>query len=193
VRGDRDLPVLIVTGPDLAAAIAALASDLAGGTIEAELAPGGASPDPPLAGHCMALLNRGTPSSLVSADGTLHIGLLRASSAGPARREDGVTVRLRDAGRGPGPGAAGTAARVRLFTAPGTARLTSLLEDADGSPLLLVDGAAEAVVPTAGTVTLALAGFGAGPEAGGPADSGRARPGNAPPEPAQPVFSRYWL
>ena len=292
VRGDRDLPVLIVTGPDLAAAIAALASDLTGGTIEAELAPGGASPDPPLAGHCVALLNRGTPSSLVSADGTLHIGLMRASSAWPAgvwidgerrtapdgssfawqhwshtfeyalvageggwreagftvagqeynhdllacetgvhagqlpaaaslcevtsppamlsalkphgnplasgrpgtpRREDGVTVRLRDAGRGPGPGAAGTAARVRLFTAPGTARLTSLLEDADGAPLPLVDGAAEAVVPAAGTVTLALAGFGAGPEAGGPAESGPARPGSAPPEPAQPVFSRYWL
>ena len=32
----------------------------------------------------MALLNRGTPSSLVSADGTLHIGLMRASSAWPA-------------------------------------------------------------------------------------------------------------
>ncbi len=299
VRGDRDLPVLIVTGPDLAAAIAALASDLAGGTIEAELAPGGASPDPPLAGHCVALLNRGTPSSLVSADGTLHIGLMRASSAwpagvwidgerrtapdgssfawqhwshtfeyalvageggwrdagftvagqeynhdllacetgvhagqlpaaaslcevtgpsamlsalkphgnplasgrpGPPRREDGVTVRLRDAGRGPGPGAAGTAARVRLFTAPGTARLTSLLEDADGPPLPLVDGAAEAVVPTAGTVTLALAGFGTGPEAGGPAGQ-RARtcpagpaprpnlPGRAAPRPNRPSRS----
>ena len=44
VRGDRDLPVLIVAGPDLAAAVAALASDLAAGAIEAELAPGGASP-----------------------------------------------------------------------------------------------------------------------------------------------------
>src|SRR5215472_7104204 len=84
VRGDRDLPVLIVTGPDLAAAVAALASELAGGTIGAELAPGGVSPDPPLASHCVALLNRGTPSSLVSADGTLHIGLMRASSAWPA-------------------------------------------------------------------------------------------------------------
>src|SRR5207302_10354452 len=67
---------------------------------------------------------------------------------------------------------------------------------------------AEAMVPTAGTATLALAGFGAGPEAGGPADSGPAdsgptrpgnsppepaQPGDAPPEPAQPVFSRYWL
>jgi hypothetical protein len=28
---------------------------------------------------------------------------------------------------------------------------------------------------------------------GGSAYSGRARPGDAPPEPAQPVFSRYWL
>ena len=299
VRGDRDLPVLIVTGPDLAAAIAALAGDLADGSIEAELAPGSVSPDPPLAGRCVALLNRGTPSSLVSADGTLHIGLMRASSAwpagvwidgerrtmpdgssfawqhwshtfeyalaagagdwrdagftvagqeynhdllacetgvhagqlpsaaslcevtgpaamlaalkprgnplasgrpGPPRREDGVTVRLRDAGRpaawspddgrsaagppvaaGPdagGPGAGGpgagspvaaTAARVRLFTAPGTARLTSLLEDADGPALPLVDGAAEVAVPAAGTVTLALAGFSAGAPGSEPA------------------------
>jgi alpha-mannosidase len=321
VRGDRDLPVLIVTGPDLAAAIAALACDLAGGSIEAELAPGSVSPDPPLAGHCVALLNRGTPSSLVSADGTLHIGLMRASSAWPAgvwidgerrtmpdgssfawqhwshtfeyalaagegdwrdagftvagqeynhdllacetdvhagqlpsaaslcevtgpaamlsalkphgnplasgrpgrpRREDGVTVRLRDTGRGPGPAAAAPGAdgpaaaptaRVRLFTAPGTARLASLLEDADGPALPLVDGAAEAAVPAAGTVTLTLSGFrawpggsgpagnepaGSGPAGGGPAQhrpvgSTPPRPGGAPPEPAQPVFSRYWL
>ena len=334
VRGDRDLPVLIVTGPDLAAAIAALADDLADGSIEAELAPGSVSPDPPLAGRCVALLNRGTPSSLVSADGTLHIGLMRASSAwpagvwidgerrtmpdgssfawqhwshtfeyalaagagdwrdagftvagqeynhdllacetgvhagqlppaaslcevtgpaamlaalkprgnplasgrpGPPRREDGVTVRLRDAGRpaasspddgrsaaGP-PVAAGpsaSAARVRLFTAPGTARLTSLLEDADGPALPLVDGAAEVAVPAAGTVTLALAGLSAGPPGSEPAGNGVAGtgvagtgvagsgpvestppepggfphgPGGDPPEPAQPVFSRYWL
>ena len=32
----------------------------------------------------MALLNHGTPSSLASPDGTLHIGLMRASSAWPA-------------------------------------------------------------------------------------------------------------
>ena len=44
VRGERDLPVLIVTGPDLAAAVAALAGDLAGGAIEAELAPGSHPP-----------------------------------------------------------------------------------------------------------------------------------------------------
>jgi alpha-mannosidase len=324
VRGDRDLPVLIVTGPDLTAAIAALASDLAGPAVEADLA-AGASPDPPLAGHCVALLNRGTPSSLVTADGTLHIGLMRASSAWPAgvwidgegrttpdgssfawqhwshtfeyalvagagdwrdagftvagqeynhdllacetgvhpgvlppaaslcavtgpadqpgapgamltalkprgnplasgrpgqpRRADGVTVRLRDAGGRAGPGGAGPpVSRVRLFTGPGAARLTSLLEDADGAPLPLVDGAAEVAVPIAGLVTLALA----GPEGNGPSGArlagdepgelvepdglgelvgpaglaesdGPDTPGGPPPEPAQPVFSRYWL
>src|SRR5262249_34746500 len=66
---------------------------------------------------------------------------LASGRPGPPRGEDGVTVRLRDAGRGPGPAAAGhpavghpaaghpaaggpagaRAARVRLFTAPGTA------------------------------------------------------------------------
>src|SRR6185437_2074805 len=140
---------------------------------------------------------------------------LASGRPGPPRREDGVTVRLRDAGRpaasspddgrsaaGP-PVAAGpsaSAARVRLFTAPGTARLTSLLEDADGPALPLVDGAAEVAVPAAGTVTLALAGFGAGVAGSGPVEStppepDGARPGpdGAPPEPAQPVFSRYWL
>jgi alpha-mannosidase len=343
VRGERDLPVLVVTGPDLAAAATALAGDLAGSVIEADSA--GGSPDPPLAAHCLALLNRGTPSSLITADGTLHIALMRASSAWPAgvwidgdrrtapdgssfawqhwshtfeyalvagagdwrdagftvagqeynhdllacetgvhpgplpaaaslcevgsaagpgqaapgpgasgpaapglaasgpgamltalkprgnplaasrpgqpRREDGVTVRLRDArGRA-------TAARVRLFTGLGSARLSGLLEDADGPPLPLVDGAAEAAVPTAGMVTLALSVPGRGPaglEPGGvPPEQGRVlaepggvlaepgrvlaepgevpaepgglppEPGEVPPEPAQPVFSRYWL
>ena len=281
VRGERDLPVLIVTGPELAAAVTALAGDLAAPAIAAGLgAAADGCPDPPLAGHCVALLNRGTPSSLVSADGALHIGLMRASSAWPAgvwidgerrtmpdgssfawqhwshtfeyalvagagdwrdagfpvagqeynhdllacetdvhpgplpaaaslcevsgpaamlsalkprgnplaagrrgqpRREDGVTVRLRDAGGHPG---AASTARVRLFTGPGSAHLSSLLEDTDGPPLPLVDGAAETAVPTAGMVTLALR----GPAAGEPAGVG-----DAPPEPAQPVFSRYWL
>jgi alpha-mannosidase len=82
VRGERDLPVLIVTGPDLAAAARELAGDLATPVIEAELL--AQPPDPPLAGHVVALLNRGTPSSLVTPDGTLHIALMRASSAWPA-------------------------------------------------------------------------------------------------------------
>jgi alpha-mannosidase len=79
VRGERDLPALIVAGPDPARALAAA---LASPVIEADLlAP---SPDPPLAGHVVGLLNRGTPGSLVTPDGTLHIALMRASSAWPA-------------------------------------------------------------------------------------------------------------
>ena len=86
VRGERDLPVLIVAGPDLTAAITALAGDLADAVIQADAVIGaGTVPgDPELAGHCVALLNRGTPSSLVTPDGTLHIALMRASSAWPA-------------------------------------------------------------------------------------------------------------
>src|ERR1022692_2851599 len=72
VRGARDLPVLIVAGDDLAAAIGAVPADLADAVIEA---PGPAGheaggpagpPGPELAGHSGALLNRGTPSSLVT-------------------------------------------------------------------------------------------------------------------------------
>jgi alpha-mannosidase len=121
VRGDRDLPVLIVSGADLPSAAAALTADLADAVIEADLADavieadladavieadlggqaghgagrtpdgtGGApdSGDQPhdrlLGAHSVALLNRGTPSSLVTPDGTLHITLMRASSAWPA-------------------------------------------------------------------------------------------------------------
>jgi len=82
VTGDRDLPVLIVAGPDLVAAITALTGDLADAVIEAETA-GGACPDPALAGHSVALLSRGTPGSLVTPDGTMHIALMRACSAWP--------------------------------------------------------------------------------------------------------------
>ncbi|HEV3066244.1 MAG TPA: glycoside hydrolase family 38 C-terminal domain-containing protein, partial [Streptosporangiaceae bacterium] len=89
VRGDRDLPVLIVSGADLTAAVADLTRDLADAVIDAELAGGGpqdgAGPHDRLLGtHSIALLNRGTPSSLVTPDGTLHIALARASSAWPA-------------------------------------------------------------------------------------------------------------
>jgi len=88
VRGHRDLPVLIVSGEDLGAALADLTRDLADGIIEAG-APGAGEPamaphDRLLATHSVALLNRGTPSSLVTPDGTLHIALMRASSAWPA-------------------------------------------------------------------------------------------------------------
>jgi alpha-mannosidase len=82
VRGPRDLPVLIVPGPDLAAAVTGVAADLA----DSELAvtPLGDDAGPGLAGHSVALLNRGTPSSLVTPDGTLHIALMRSCSAWPS-------------------------------------------------------------------------------------------------------------
>jgi alpha-mannosidase len=88
VRGDRGLPVLIVSAPDLPAAVGELTADLADAVIDADLAggaPGGAGLHDRLLGtHSVALLNRGTPSSLVTPDGTLHIALMRASSAWPA-------------------------------------------------------------------------------------------------------------
>ena len=98
LRGARDLPVLIVAGGDLAAAIAAVTADLADAVIEAGPAPagaasGGAASDraggeagpavPDLAGYSVALLNRGTPSSLVTPDGTLNIALMRSCSGWP--------------------------------------------------------------------------------------------------------------
>jgi len=82
VRGPRDLPVLIVAGPDLAAAVRALAADLADSVIE--VIPAGEPADPVLAGRCVALLNRGTPGSLVTPDGTLHIALMRSCSSWPS-------------------------------------------------------------------------------------------------------------
>ena len=82
VRGARDLPVLIVAGPDLAAAADAVAADLADSVIE--VTPFGDDVEPGLAGHSVALLNRGTPSSVVTPDGTLHIGLMRSCSAWPS-------------------------------------------------------------------------------------------------------------
>ncbi|HUA28847.1 MAG TPA: glycoside hydrolase family 38 C-terminal domain-containing protein [Streptosporangiaceae bacterium] len=84
LRGVRDLPVLIVTGADLGAAIAAVTADLADAVIEADEASGAAGTDEDdLAGHTVVLLNRGTPSSLVTADGTMNISLMRACSTWP--------------------------------------------------------------------------------------------------------------
>jgi alpha-mannosidase len=81
VRGMRDLPVLIVTGDDLAAAAGAVTAGLAGAVVRAR--PAGPSPEPPLAGHTAALLNRGIPGSLVTPDGTLCLSLMRSCSAWP--------------------------------------------------------------------------------------------------------------
>ena len=89
VRAARDLPVLIVAGGDLAAAIGAVTADLADAVIEApapvpdEAAGITCPPVPELAGYSVALLNRGTPSSLVTPDGTLNIALMRSCSGWP--------------------------------------------------------------------------------------------------------------
>ncbi len=86
VRGLRDLPVLIVAGADLAAAAAAVTADLADSVIEVTrlAGTGGGEDGPALAPRSVALLNRGTPGSLVSPDGTLHIALMRSCSAWPS-------------------------------------------------------------------------------------------------------------
>ena len=87
MRGTSDLPVLIVAagGPgELAAAVAALAEDLADALVEGlPEAPGGVGA--PLADRSVALLNRGTPSGVVTPDGTLHMALMRSCSGWPSR------------------------------------------------------------------------------------------------------------
>ncbi len=130
------------------------------------------APDPGAAGGPTAMLAalkpRGNP--------------LASGRPGQPRIEDGVTARLRDAAGRP----AG-AARVSLFTGITAAHLTGLGEDGAGPPVPVTGGQAVAAVPAAGTVTLALTVPARPP--------GQAwEPGQAlPPEPAQPVFTRYWL
>ncbi|HEY3523172.1 MAG TPA: glycosyl hydrolase-related protein, partial [Candidatus Limnocylindrales bacterium] len=87
LRGVRDLPVLIIAGPDEAAtaeAIAAVAADLEDATIEvgqpAELWSGtGLVED-----RTFAVLNRGLPGFSVTAEGDLYLSLLRSSSGWPS-------------------------------------------------------------------------------------------------------------
>ncbi len=83
LRGAADLPVLIVTGGDLTSAVAAVTADLADAVIEARdgAGPGGGAGE--LGGFSVALLNRGTPGSLVTPDGTLVISLMRSCSSWP--------------------------------------------------------------------------------------------------------------
>ncbi|MGO8955896.1 MAG: glycoside hydrolase [Streptosporangiaceae bacterium] len=89
LRAPLDLPVLIVAAADLAAEIRRLTADLADSVIEASgVPPAGdaqvaGGPATALAGHTVALLNRGTPSGLVTPDGLLTMALMRASSSWP--------------------------------------------------------------------------------------------------------------
>jgi alpha-mannosidase len=101
VRGADDLPVLIVAGAgpaELAAAVTALAGDLADAVVDVgDLADTGSGADAgsgagdgdrpapvPLADRSVALLNRGTPGCVVTPDGTLHMSLMRSCSAWPS-------------------------------------------------------------------------------------------------------------
>ena len=92
VRGPADLPVLIVACAEpgeLAAAISALAGDLADATLDAgdpaDADPGSELKPVPLADRSVALFNRGTPGCVVTPDGTLHMSLMRSCSAWPSR------------------------------------------------------------------------------------------------------------
>ena len=93
VRGAGDLPVLIVAGAgpgELAAAVTALAGDLADAEVDAgDLADAGSGAGNgdrlvPLADRSVAVLNRGTPGCVVTPDGTLHMSLMRSCSAWPS-------------------------------------------------------------------------------------------------------------
>ena len=84
LRGSSDLPVLIVAGTDLRAAIAAVTDDLADAQIEAPWSDYSWSDEPGLATHAVALLNRGLPGSLVTPAGDACISLMRACSAWPS-------------------------------------------------------------------------------------------------------------
>ena len=83
LRGAADLPVLIVAGRDLPAAIAAAdrGPGRRGDRGSRRRGPGGGAGE--LGGHSVALLNRGTPGSLVTPDGTLTISLMRSCSSWP--------------------------------------------------------------------------------------------------------------
>jgi alpha-mannosidase len=83
LRGAADLPVLIVAGGDLTAAVAAVTADLADAVIEARDGVGPGDGAEELGGFSVALLNRGTPGSLVTPDGTLVISLMRSCSTWP--------------------------------------------------------------------------------------------------------------
>ena len=88
VRGTSDLPVLIVAGGgpgELAAGITALAEDLADALVEGFGDTGPAAGEALLADRSVALLNRGTPSGVVTPDGTLHMSLMRSCSGWPSR------------------------------------------------------------------------------------------------------------
>jgi alpha-mannosidase len=96
------------------------------------------------------------------------------AAPGEAAAEATVTVRLRESAGRP------TTARVRLAQPISAAWLTDLLEEADGDPVPVVDGAAVVDMPAFGTTTLAVR-------------TGRHASGYARMPLIEPVHARYWL
>jgi alpha-mannosidase len=85
LREPRALPVLVIAGrddSDLAAAVAALADDLA----DAEVVVTQQVPAqlPPFEARTVVLLNRGVPSFAVDIEGTLHTALMRSCTGWPS-------------------------------------------------------------------------------------------------------------
>jgi len=78
LRGDRDLPVLILVG-----AIEALADDLDDAVIEV-IQPRGLSPTGEVEDYTVAVLNRGLPGFNVERGGNLYLSLLRSCSGWPS-------------------------------------------------------------------------------------------------------------
>ena len=98
-------------------------------------------------------------------------GALAAAAADEAT----VTVRLRETSGRP------TTARVRLAGGISAAWLTDLLEESDGAPLPVRDGAVAVDMPAFGTVTVLLRALSPGPA------------GIAGTDVIQPIYARYWL
>ena len=86
-----------------------------------------------------------------------------------------MTVRLRETSGRP------TTARVRLAGGISAAWLTDLLEESDGAPLPVRDGAVAVDMPAFGTVTVLLRTRSRGPA------------GIAGTDVIQPIYARYWL
>jgi alpha-mannosidase len=87
LRGTRDLPVLIVAGRDgdaLAEEVFGVIADLGDGVVSASGCEGDVNWAPPVTDRAVALFNRGTPSGVVSVDGTLWMSLMRSCSSWPS-------------------------------------------------------------------------------------------------------------
>jgi alpha-mannosidase len=82
LRGVHALPVLVIGGPTLADAVAALVEDLA----DAEIVVDQAAPEDleSFDARTVAVFNRGVPSFAVDADGTLHTSMMRSCTGWPS-------------------------------------------------------------------------------------------------------------